>query len=257
MKLGLKDFWHWCWGECWTLKIGLSSFQIHPWRLLALHWVICLWAGASFFARAPQPLFREVVAGLRTDLHNHLEGVIDSTQQIAGLLSGRSPRIVSLPALNQQLKLETARVRAIAHIAADLPLGRPVYGVAITSRFGQRDSIGGWGVSETEMHPGVDLYAPYKTPIVATGSGTVVTAGYHGGYGWHVVLEHSYGIRTLYGHCALLMVQEGQVVTQGQLIAYSGNTGASRGDHLHYEVLIGLTPVDPTPFLDASWPLSN
>ena len=115
----------------------------------------------------------------------------------------------------------------------------PVHGV-LTSYYGWR-----WG----RMHEGIDLAVPSGTPVVASASGTVVVAGWMGGYGNLVVVDHGNGLATAYGHNSSVTVGYGQSVAQGQLIAYSGNTGHSTGPHVHFEVRVNGTPVDPLGYL--------
>jgi murein DD-endopeptidase MepM/ murein hydrolase activator NlpD len=115
----------------------------------------------------------------------------------------------------------------------------PVHGI-LTSPFGWR-----WG----RMHEGIDLAVPSGTPVVAAASGTVIVAGWMGGYGNLVVIDHGNGIATAYGHNTSLAVGYGQYVAQGQLISYSGSTGHSTGPHVHFEVRVNGSPVDPLGYL--------
>jgi murein DD-endopeptidase MepM/ murein hydrolase activator NlpD len=115
----------------------------------------------------------------------------------------------------------------------------PVNG-PITSPFGMR-----WG----SLHPGIDIGAGFGTPIHAAASGTVLVAGYNGGYGNLVVLDNGNSISTAYAHQQSIAVTVGQAVTQGQVIGYVGSTGFSTGPHLHFEVRINGSPVDPLGYL--------
>ena len=118
----------------------------------------------------------------------------------------------------------------------------------ITSYFGYRPNpfTGGGG----QMHTGLDIAAPAGTPIIAAASGVVTRAGWAGGYGNCVMIRHSDGYVTLYGHCSVLYVSVGQSVKAGQTIAGVGTTGYSTGNHLHFEVRPGgRTPVNPLPYL--------
>jgi murein DD-endopeptidase MepM/ murein hydrolase activator NlpD len=115
----------------------------------------------------------------------------------------------------------------------------PVHGV-LTSSFGWR-----WG----RMHEGIDIAVGNGTPVVASASGTVIVAGWMGGYGNLVVVDHGNGIATAYGHNTSIAVGVGQPVAQGQLIAYSGNTGHSTGPHVHFEVRVNGAAVDPLGYL--------
>jgi murein DD-endopeptidase MepM/ murein hydrolase activator NlpD len=115
----------------------------------------------------------------------------------------------------------------------------PVNG-PVTSGFGFR-----WG----RIHEGIDIGVGNGTSVVAAASGTVVVAGWSGGYGNLVVIDHHNGLATAYGHNTSVTVGVGQDVSQGQLIAYSGNTGHSTGPHVHFEVRVSGSPVDPLGYL--------
>ncbi len=123
----------------------------------------------------------------------------------------------------------------------------PVLG-PITSGFGQReDPVLGTG--EGEFHKGVDIGAPLGTPIHATADGTVVTADVGNGYGREVVLDHGHGVKTLYGHMSGFNVIAGQTVFRGEIIGYVGHSGRTTGNHVHYEVRIRDTAVNPHKYL--------
>jgi murein DD-endopeptidase MepM/ murein hydrolase activator NlpD len=115
----------------------------------------------------------------------------------------------------------------------------PVNG-PVTSGFGMR-----WG----RMHEGIDIGAAYGTPIHAAAAGRVVYAGWMEGYGNLVAIDHGGGVSTAYGHQSSIAVGIGQVVSQGQTIGYVGCTGHCFGPHLHFEVRINGTPVDPLGYL--------
>lgn len=100
-----------------------------------------------------------------------------------------------------------------------------------------------------KFHSGVDYAAPYGTSILAAEDGVVLTAGWNSGYGNCVTINHGGGYVTLYGHCSSLLVSAGQKVTKGQTIAKVGSTGNSTGNHLHFEVRINGSPVDPEGYL--------
>ncbi|MEH1798679.1 MAG: peptidoglycan DD-metalloendopeptidase family protein [Nostoc sp.] len=99
------------------------------------------------------------------------------------------------------------------------------------------------------FHAGLDFAASYGSNIRAADSGTVIFAGWYGGYGRAVIIDHGKGITTLYGHTSELYVTEGQTVERGQAIGAVGSTGFSTGPHLHFEVRRNGTPVDPTNYL--------
>jgi murein DD-endopeptidase MepM/ murein hydrolase activator NlpD len=118
----------------------------------------------------------------------------------------------------------------------------PVDGARLSSGFGMRfHPVLGY----SRMHQGVDFAAPSGTPVLASATGRVVGAGWGGGYGNVVRLDHGKGFTTRYAHLSRILVRAGQSVSQGQVIGHVGTTGLSTGPHLHYEVWQGSKPVDP------------
>ncbi len=130
-----------------------------------------------------------------------------------------------------------------------LPLGPPVWG-RITSRFGyRRDPF----TRRPEFHDGVDLKAPWGTPVRATAEGKVIYAGWKAGYGKTVIIKHAFGYRTLYGHMSKIKVRAGQWVKSGQIIGYVGSTGKSTGPHVHYEVWRYSKKQNPLKYMYVRW----
>jgi murein DD-endopeptidase MepM/ murein hydrolase activator NlpD len=115
----------------------------------------------------------------------------------------------------------------------------PVHGT-LTSGFGPR-----WG----RMHEGVDIAGGSGTPIAAAATGTVISAGWSGGYGQLVVLDHGNGLSTAYAHLSSIAVSAGQTVPQGSVVGGMGTTGSSTGVHLHFEVRVNGAAVDPLGYL--------
>jgi murein DD-endopeptidase MepM/ murein hydrolase activator NlpD len=111
----------------------------------------------------------------------------------------------------------------------------------LTSRFGWRR----W-----RHHDGIDIAAPYGSPIYAARPGRVVFAGWYYAYGRAVIIEHGDGVQTLYGHASKLLVGTGETVSQGQLIARVGTSGRSTGPHLHFEVRHNGRPVNPLRYMN-------
>ncbi len=119
----------------------------------------------------------------------------------------------------------------------------PLSGFRITTYFGQRGAY-------QRYHTGIDLAAPYGTPIVAAKAGQVEVAGWSSfGYGFHVVLDHGGGVETLYAHMSRIAVRAGAWVEAGEVIGYVGSTGWSTGPHLHFEVRVGGVPRNPLAYL--------
>ena len=110
----------------------------------------------------------------------------------------------------------------------------------LTSGYGRR-----WG----RLHAGLDLASGIGSPVRAVAAGRVQSAGWEGGYGRAVRLTHSDGTVTVYGHMSALLVSAGERVDAGQLIGREGSTGHSTGPHLHFEVRVNGTPINPLPWL--------
>lgn len=116
---------------------------------------------------------------------------------------------------------------------ADIDL--PVEGGVVTSGVGWR--IDPFGTGKFVFHRGIDIAVPVGTQVLATRKGRVIFAGDHKGHGITVIIEHTNGDRTLYGHNSMVRVHPGDVVEAGSLIAFSGNSGRSTGPHVHFEQL--------------------
>ncbi len=130
-------------------------------------------------------------------------------------------------------------------VASIYPLTNPA---PITSRFGWRTHP---LTGSRRFHSGLDIGAPSGSPVVATGAGTVISAGWNGGYGKAIIIQHSDTQQTLYGHLSEISVQAGQTIAQGTVIGLVGSTGNSTGPHLHFEsrmpnVAGTWSAVDPT-----------
>ncbi len=134
--------------------------------------------------------------------------------------------------------------------AQKAPFASPVKtAVRFTSAFGmRRDPKNG----SRRMHEGIDYAGPTGTPILATADGVVVEAGRAGGYGNLVKIRHEFGIETRYAHLSRIHVKPGERVSRGDRIGDMGNTGRSTGTHLHYEVRLGGSAVDPMNYIKAA-----
>lgn len=143
--------------------------------------------------------------------------------------------------LLQQLAKTTKNVTKLKNTAFPTTKGSP-----ITSGFGWRTHP---LTGEHKFHSGIDFGAPKGTPIYAFEAGLVEFAGPKGGYGKAVVINHSAGKSTLYGHASKLVVRKGERVVSGQMIGKIGSTGFSTGPHLHFEVRLNNKPVNPRPYL--------
>jgi murein DD-endopeptidase MepM/ murein hydrolase activator NlpD len=143
---------------------------------------------------------------------------------------------------SSQIAFSYVRPRVSGAIVGSIPTGLPLAARALTSGFGMRVNPVTGVYAE---HAGIDLAAPIGTPIIATGDGVVGRAGWDGGYGLMVSVEHGGGIETRYGHMSRIAVTPGERVRTGEVIGFVGSTGRSTGPHLHYETRIDGHPVDP------------
>ena len=173
---------------------------------------------------------QDTLAGVREDKNAALDHMAELQAQSAALSARIQAAQASAPAPTYSSPSRTPSAAGFIW---------PVHGV-VTSGYGWR-----WG----RMHEGIDIAVGSGTPVVSAAAGTVIVAGWLGGYGNLVVVDHGNGIATAYGHNSTVTVGTGQYVAQGQLIAYSGNTGNSTGPHVHFEVRINGAAVDPFGYL--------
>lgn len=146
------------------------------------------------------------------------------------------------------------RLEAIRDEARQLPIANPAPGRAISSRFGvRRDPL----LGTPAHHSGMDFRAPTGTAIRATGAGVVVSAGWNGGYGRMVEVDHGDGLATRYAHLKSIDVQPGQTIAAGAVIGKAGSSGRSTGPHLHYEIRKNGDAVDPLRFIKAGRKLAR
>jgi len=191
-----------------------------------------------------------------------MRGVLADLGLDAGKAAGKSAALggpfvpVALPAdagafERQIYRINLARSHAewLMRTLTALPVRNPLTGeLDISSGFGIRiDPF----VHGPAMHTGVDLRGEMGEPVHATAAGTVTTAGWYGGYGKMVEIDHGNGISTRYGHLSQISVKVGQTVRVGQLVGRIGSTGRSTGPHLHYETRIEGEAADPQKFLRA------
>ena len=203
-------------------------------------------------------------------LANIEEGYSAKARRIRGVLAevgvgpGKAPADavggpyvpVKMPADNNAFEKQLRRISsAKAYVeqlnktVTSVPLRQPLPG--------ELDQSSGFGVRadpflrRPAMHTGLDFRGDVGDPVRATASGTVSTAGWNGGYGKMVEIEHANGLATRYGHLSQIDVHEGQTIKLGQIIGRIGSTGRSTGPHLHYETRVEGDAVDPTKFLRA------
>jgi murein DD-endopeptidase MepM/ murein hydrolase activator NlpD len=165
------------------------------------------------------------------------------------LLNLRGEMLERMERIEPENRTNFADLEEQLRLLAAAPALWPTETHRISSKFGYRTLLG-----KLEFHKGIDIPVWYGTEIRATSDGVVVSAGWQPGYGWTIELEHEMGFATIFGHNSQLLVSEGDEVVAGEVIALSGNSGRSTGPHLHYEIRLNGTSVDPLKYLDADKP---
>ena len=173
----------------------------------------------------------------------------EKSATLASIEDDRESVLHEIDALEEQSAVLAAQIRQAQQQASATPaivapsgsglLGWPVSG-PVVSGFGMR-----WG----RMHEGIDITCATGTPVRAAAAGTVIYAGWLGGYGNLVVVDHGNGLSTAYAHNSSFASSVGQSVAAGEVVAYSGSTGNSSGPHVHFEVRVGGNAVDPLGYL--------
>lgn len=191
------------------------------------------------------PLTRAAVADGSGD-----EQVAESLDQFSALrstaMSGAATIGISMAGISNRHNLTTADWLRISQA----PNLWPVEG-RITGSFGERiDPFNGEGA----FHRGVDISTAYGTPIIAPADGEVIYAAPYAGYGKLIEIDHGHGFITRYGHMSAFAVNNGQSVHRGDIIGYVGLSGRSTGPHVHYEVWVNNTPVNPYKYLRNTMP---
>jgi murein DD-endopeptidase MepM/ murein hydrolase activator NlpD len=187
---------------------------------------------------------------------------LKSDPMLAGAADQNFQRAEVNSSLDQLYALRTSALTGAATVGISMGLSRaattadwarlnaapnlwPVEG-HITGSFGERiDPFNGEGA----FHSGVDISTGFGTPVIAPADGTVVYADFLGGYGRAIMIDHGHGVTTRFGHLANFAVIAGQHIQRGDTIGYVGLSGRSTGPHLHYEVRINDTPVNPYKYL--------
>jgi murein DD-endopeptidase MepM/ murein hydrolase activator NlpD len=189
------------------------------------------------------------LAAVMEETHQRRRLLAEQMEAKRRMLEGVAQERAAVERVVEDLRRESAELEAlIRRLQASGP-SRMVIGAfvwplrgAVTSRFGfRRHPI----FRAHLFHQGVDIAAAHGTPVRAAGDGTVLFAGWYGGYGKLIVLDHGDGLSTLYGHLSTILVAPGAQVARGQIIGRVGSTGYSTGPHLHFEIRRNGQPVDP------------
>lgn len=187
------------------------------------------------------------------EIKSNISRIMDSQADIKLEINKRMATIEILDKMEVELEKESLNVESIIKgmaLMGDYSGGIMLWpvpsSVSITSNFGYRvHPIYG----TTRFHSGVDIGASYDSSIVSVNTGVVIYAGWQGGYGNTVIISHGGKITSLYGHCSKLLVATGQSLKSGDIIGKIGSTGASTGNHLHFEIRNDGVPIDPLKYI--------
>ncbi len=177
--------------------------------------------------------------------HEELVSVTDKLSEIESLIGLSADEGTSL---EERVDLAAVTSEEMAALMQHIPNGSPVEYMGVTSKYGYRMHP---TLQREELHRGTDLKAPMDTPVYATADAIVEWAAEHAksGYGKLIILDHSFGFRTYFGHLNKIVVKSGQFIKRGDLIGYTGNSGMSNGPHLHYEVRFIQRALNPFWFV--------
>jgi len=209
-------------GLYWSLRAAGASPDVAAQYLAALATEI------DVGAVGPSDGFDLVLGRGRKLLYAGLDRTADSDLQLVKWAAGGRAQWIDAASPAQPAPVESGMIMPVAG--------------HITSYFGNRYHP---VLHFTRFHAGLDVGARWGSPIVAAGDGRVVGAGWAGGYGREVKIAHGGGIVSLYGHMSQIVATPGSYVRQGELIGYVGSSGLSTGPHVHFEVRMGGTPVNP------------
>jgi murein DD-endopeptidase MepM/ murein hydrolase activator NlpD len=197
-------------------------------------------------SRSVVDLARQAVAEVRRSLASTGLNVDRLFPQLAQDRGGRGGPFVVPPKADPPDAMTPDKMEELRSLMKSLPLSVPLDYYQLESRFGPRhDPLN----HRSSYHTGIDLSAPYMSPVHATAAGIVTYAGYRSDYGKVVEIDHGNGIATLYAHLHRYIVSVGQRVAEHEQIGFLGSSGRSSGPHVHYEVRVNDEPQDPEKFI--------
>jgi len=203
----------------------------------------------------PHPLRRDTIPLDDAFLGKVVPSILSQTPDLAD----KGNLLANYLQINRELrKTDNAQLVALAATSQPKFLWtrpfQPMGSTKVMAHFADRRSYVYRGSAvDQQDHLGLDMAGVAHAPIPAANDGVVVLARFVGIYGNAVVVDHGYGLMSLYGHLSAIDVKEGQVVTRGQTLGRTGDTGLAGGDHLHFAILLQGLPVSPVEWWDAHW----
>ncbi len=255
---------------------GSKQYNVHQYMKQILLYIILLIVVVFFFSFISIKLLLKEVKQIETrrvlmqqeyqkinEKNEKLQALVDEkTEELVKVsdkiedlesIVGLSSRVVEDSkdlSLSERVDLASITGAQKAFVMQLIPNGAPLRdSYRVTSEWGTRLNP---VLQRSQLHTGMDFGVPIGTPVYASADGVAyfVNNGYNGGYGIMLRLNHSYGFNTFYAHLNRIVVNPGDFVKRGQLIAYSGNTGRSTGPHLHYEIRYLGQDLNPRPFVE-------
>ena len=197
-------------------------------------------------SRSVAHLARQAVAEVRRLLASTGLNVDRLFPQLAQDRGGQGGPFVAPPKADPPNAMTPDKMEELRSLMKSLPLSVPLDYYQLESRFGPRHDPFN---HRSSFHTGIDLSAPYMSPVHATAAGIVTYAGYLSDYGKVVEIDHGNGIATLYAHLHRYIVSVGQRVAEHEQVGFLGSSGRSSGPHVHYEVRVNDEPQDPEKFI--------
>ena len=203
----------------------------------------------------PRPLRRDTIPLDDGFLTKVVPAILSQTPE----LSDKGSLLENFLQINRELrKTDNAQLVALASSSTPRFLWtrpfQPMGSTKVMAHFAdRRNYIYRGSPVDQQDHLGLDMAGIAHAPIPAANDGVVVLAKFFGIYGNAIVVDHGYGLMSLYGHLSAIDVREGQAVTRGQILGRTGDTGLAAGDHLHFAILLQGLPVSPVEWWDPHW----
>lgn len=223
----------------WIVRLGILGLLVGTIAVAVMAtswWFLAIQAGRSWRLQADVDSLR--AEAIRVGELAETLARLETEYERIRLLFGNDRQLVPPDLWLPPSGLSASRnIAASSSVDEDVPTGWPLTEAGFVTRALIEGDAGD--------HPGLDIAVPSDSYVRSAGAGRVVRVGEDPLYGFFVVLEHREGYQTVYGHLSMILVERGQAVQRGEVIALSGSTGRSTAAHLHFEILLNGVPVDP------------
>lgn len=222
-------------------RVGISKNLTHTCAGLFI-----FTAGIFSYNLVQKNLNPQIVQAFQQKLTTEIDKNFSSANQEPQIAGEGGPETSEMPEPRNELETQIRELEQLSRDSEQTPSIYPLTG-KINDDFGARRNP--FGGASSEFHSGLDIDGEKGAPVVAPANGVILKAGWSGGYGNMIEIDHGSGLTTRYGHLSQIEVEIGASITRGQLIGKVGSTGRSTGPHLHYEVRIDGEAVSPHSYL--------